>query len=116
MASEQYPAGPICRRWRLVITGDYADYANASLPLSVVVFIVVFIADMLLFALMINIILRNYQKIRISEANILQVELSNHNRILKLESESQNLRLFYETSNAERIAMETEVHLSKVGR
>ena len=89
------------RRWRLVITGAFEDYVNTSLPLSAVVFIVIFLADVLLFALIMYIILQNYLKAQISESNF-----------TKLEVESQNLRLMIDAANAEKKVMETEVDLS----
>ena len=63
---------------------------------------IIFVADVLVFALLLYIIAQNYMKSRISESNI-----------SKLEVESQNLRLMVDTATAEGKARETEVDLSK---
>ena len=89
------------RKWRLVITGDYTAYMNTPIPFCTLVFIIVIVAAVLLFALVIFIIAQNYQKIRISESNI-----------SKLEVESQNLRLLVDAADAESKATKTEVDLS----
>jgi len=61
------------------------------LRLYTLVFIITFIAAVLLFALVIYIIAQNYQKTRISECNI-----------SKLEVKSQNLRLLVDAADAVR--------------
>jgi signal transduction histidine kinase len=76
--------------------------ATTWLPLNALVFVIIFVADLLVFALILYIIAQNYMKTRISESNI-----------SKLEVESQNLRLMIDTANAEGKVRETEVDLSK---
>jgi len=63
------------RNWKLVITGDYDAYVNTSVPLSTLVFVITFVAAVLLFALVIYIIAQNYQKTRISECNVSKLEV-----------------------------------------
>ena len=82
------------RRWRLLITGQYDDYVNTTLRLNAIVFIIVFCATVLICISVLFTILKNYQKLLLSDTHI-----------SKLEVESEKL-------DAEKTAMERFLHMT----
>ena len=82
------------RRWKLSITGSYDDYVNTTLPLNAIVFIIVFFATMLICVSVLFTIVKNYQKLLLSDTHI-----------SKLEVESEKL-------DAEKTAMERFLHMT----
>jgi signal transduction histidine kinase/CheY-like chemotaxis protein len=82
------------RKWRLRITGDYADYVNTSLRLNAIVFIIVFCATVFICIAVLVTIVKNFQKLLLSDTHI-----------SKLEVESEKL-------DAEKTAMERFLHMT----
>lgn len=82
------------RKWKLSITGSYKDYMNTALRLNTIVFVIVFLATILICISVLFTIVKNYQKLLLSDTHI-----------SKLEVESQKL-------DAEKTAMERFLHMT----